>query len=82
MLFQKWFALNKISAGDFCVACHHADEGGMLGADFALYAQKPGLQTGRYQKHIDAVVPCSELVEKITVPCMSARDEARDSREY
>ena len=43
------FAEQKLTAQDFCVLCHWANEAGTAGADYALYSSPPGKQTGSYQ---------------------------------
>ena len=56
MLLSR-YALCKLNAAEFCILSYHAHLGGMMGGDFALYAYPPGKPEGRYQAHLDTVLP-------------------------
>ena len=78
---QTLYALGKISAQDFCVACHWADEAQCLGGDFFQFSQAPGLQSGRYQQFLDQTFMGSNLYTNITVPITQPKRSIDDTME-
>ena len=54
--FLGSYAQSKMSAKDFCVACHFAAVAGTPGAQFDMYALGPDHASGHYQRHLDHVL--------------------------
>ena len=69
----------KLSAKDLCVACHHADHARVPGAAFHTYAVSP--DSGRFQKHLDAVMPGTGPVFMVSVPMNPGRSNKRIVRD-
>ena len=47
----------KLNATDFCVLCFYCLKAGVVGGSFAMYAEPPNQQTGKYQRRLDRVLP-------------------------
>lgn len=75
------YALVKITAQDLCVGCFFAHRAGVLGADYARYALPPGLQDGRYQRHLDRAMPQSSPLYTVQTPCCIRRSGDREVRD-
>jgi hypothetical protein len=64
------YAVCKLNAKDFTIACHYAALAHVPGGDFALYALSPDQSSsGNYQKHLDKVLPGSGPLYYVDVPC-------------
>ena len=50
------------------------------GADFTLYAVPPGKQTGKYQRHLDEVMPAPGPRYYVDAPCQEKRRTGRHTR--
>ena len=74
------YASCKLTAKDLCTLCHHCTAADVLGADFELYAVPPDRCSGRYQAHLDTVLPQGGPYYYCPVPCKSKRKAARGSR--
>ena len=61
-------ACQKITAKDFCILCHECMEANMPGGNFGTYAVAPGNQTGRYQQHLDRVLPTGPNLYYASMP--------------
>ena len=71
MLFKhlsSLYVLKKLNAAEFCIACYWCDRACVPGANFAQMAMQPGLQTGKYQRALDRVLPPPEHLDFIQVP--------------
>ena len=51
------YALGKLSAKDLCVASHYAASAAVPGGDFESLAMDPSSQSGKFQAHLDRVLP-------------------------
>eukprot|EP00959_Pyramimonas_sp_CCMP1952_P053106 1111125-Pyramimonas_sp.AAC.1 len=65
---QYLWALGKLSAKDFSVACYHADKACVLGAPFGEYGMHPNCQSGKYQQRLDTLVPTHTGFEYLAMP--------------
>jgi hypothetical protein len=63
------FALNKISAQDTCILFWHSHLAGAVGAEFETHMLAPGKQSGKYQAHLDTVLPSPGPLYYADVPC-------------
>jgi len=79
-LLLRLYSSAKLSAFDFCLACHWADKAGAPGAAFDLYAVPPGQQSGKYQRHLDNVLPDVKHLTTVATPCNRNRGAARSIR--
>ncbi len=71
-----------ISARSFCILCWWAWHAGATG-EVRKYARKPGLQSGKYQRHLDTINNFKNLKRDLyflNVPLFSKHDEARTVR--
>lgn len=71
------YAVGKMTAMDFSIACHHADGAGVRGADFEKFALPPGQQSGMYQRKLDKNLPPPTAKESVQIPCCLNRDATR-----
>ena len=76
----SFYALCKISAADFAIACWYADRAEVPGALFATYARPPGLQPGKYQSYLDGVLPSAGPYYMVSTPCSAKASAARLTR--
>eukprot|EP00959_Pyramimonas_sp_CCMP1952_P455426 9471533-Pyramimonas_sp.AAC.1 len=67
-LLLTWYASCKITAQQFCVACHYCGVAGVKGAAFDMYACEPGKFSGHYQRHLDSILPSPGPLYDIRVP--------------
>lgn len=74
------YALCKLSAQDLCVALHYANLAGVGGAEFDRYAMPPGMGSGRYQRHLDRVLPNATPMYDVRVPVTVRSSGARETR--
>ena len=74
------YALQKLSATDFCILCSFAHDSGAPGGDFGLYSVPPGRPSGQCQKHLDLVLPKSHHLEKVKMPCVDRKEAVRSER--
>lgn len=75
------YGITKITAADLCILCYYGMQAGAYGEGFELYGLPPNLDSGRYQKHLDAVLPPtapSTGYYPLTIPC---RDKSGIRRE-
>ena len=64
------FAERRVSAKDFCIACHWAAQANVPGADWSSYSVAPGQTSdGNYQKHLDTIIPPHSPTYVLEVPC-------------
>ena len=63
------YALCKLTAKDFAIACHYAASAGVPGADFTMYAVPPDQASdGNYQRQLDKVLPTGGPLDYLLVP--------------
>ena len=66
---------SKVSAKDFTIACHYANEATIPEGKFALYAVAPGQASdGAYQRRLDTVLPGPSPMYFVNVPSQSAEE--------
>ena len=70
----------KLSAYDICVLCHLADQAGVEGGHFGLYGRPPDLQSGKYQSHLDQVLPSPSRRIEVQTPMNPNRQPVRSVR--
>ena len=65
-LLLTWYASCKLTAQQFCVACHFCQLSGVKGASFEMYSVEPGKGSGFYQKtstqSFHVLGPCMKCV--------------------
>eukprot|EP00972_Heterocapsa_arctica_P089717 13233591-Heterocapsa_arctica.AAC.1 len=76
--FLTQYACCKFSAKDLCTAMYFAEKAGTSGADFAKYALAPpapghNASEGRYQKHLDTVLPVGNPLYSVDTPVNEKR---------
>jgi hypothetical protein len=57
MLLGIYASCKKLSAKDFCILAHYLNDSGMVGAPWARFSRPPGLQSGKYKRHLDKHIP-------------------------
>ena len=57
MHLLKMYSSCRITANQFSVACHFCKEANVPGGNFDQYARPEGLQSGKYQNHLDKHLP-------------------------
>ena len=62
------YALKKMSAKEFCVACYYCSLAAMPGGNFEDYALAPDKQSGAYQRKLDAVLPEAGPLYPCSIP--------------
>eukprot|EP00959_Pyramimonas_sp_CCMP1952_P185228 3872934-Pyramimonas_sp.AAC.1 len=67
-LLLTWYASCKITAQQFCVACHYCNMAGVKGAAFDMYAVESGKFSGHYQRHLDSILPSPGPLYDVRVP--------------
>ena len=67
-LFLKLYCAQKLAAADLCQLCHWCALANVKDADFTQCGLPPGLQSGKYQRLLDTVLPASGHSTTITVP--------------
>ena len=70
-LLLTWYASCKITAQQFCVACHYCEKAAVKGAAFDMYGFGIGKQSGAYQKHLDTILPQPGPLYEIATPVNS-----------
>ena len=79
-IFLSLYAVTKISAMDLCIICYWCERALLLGGAFGLYAFGPGKQSGKYQHHLDRVLPRQEAYVYPEMPQALRGTAARSSR--
>ena len=76
------YALGKLSAKDLCVASHYAASAAVPGGDFESLAMDPSSQSGKFQAHLDRVLPSVGPLVWVSVPLHRrfGDDVARETR--
>eukprot|EP00959_Pyramimonas_sp_CCMP1952_P127404 2664796-Pyramimonas_sp.AAC.1 len=71
----------KLSAKDLCIACHHAAAANVPGGAFGLYAVDPDADSGRFQRHLDTVLPGPGPLFMVATPQNPSRSTQRVVRD-
>eukprot|EP00959_Pyramimonas_sp_CCMP1952_P166705 3484164-Pyramimonas_sp.AAC.1 len=80
-LLLSLYSQAKLSARDLCVLCKHASDASCPGGAFSIYGLPPNLQSGKYQRHLDAVLPSPKHLLAIQTPSNVNRSAIRSSRD-
>eukprot|EP00959_Pyramimonas_sp_CCMP1952_P364521 7633445-Pyramimonas_sp.AAC.1 len=80
-LMIKLYATCKISAKDFCSLCWHAHGANVAGGDFGMYAKDPSSQSGKFQHHLDEVLPQPKFLYPVSTPVNFNRRPERTLRD-
>eukprot|EP00959_Pyramimonas_sp_CCMP1952_P457126 9474341-Pyramimonas_sp.AAC.1 len=64
----KLYASCRLTAQQFAVACHYCAEANVPGGNFRKYGSPEGLQSGKYQRNLDKVLPEPSHLYLIQVP--------------
>jgi hypothetical protein len=64
----RLYASAKLSAYDMCVLCHFCDAAGIQGGSFNVYSLPPDMQSGKYQRHLDSVLPDPSYLIEVPTP--------------
>ena len=70
----------RLTAAQFCQLCWLADQAGTPGGAFSTYAQREGLQSGRYQQFLDTVLPQNGNLADVKIPMNQNRAAQRTIR--
>ena len=76
-LRARLYSSAKLTAKDLCIICYYADLAGVAGADFSLYSRPPDAQPGKFQAHLDRVLPEPKCLFSIATPCNPNRGPLR-----
>eukprot|EP00959_Pyramimonas_sp_CCMP1952_P319818 6692252-Pyramimonas_sp.AAC.1 len=84
-LLQEFLTLYgscRITAKQLCVLCHMCDEAGVPGATWSMYSRSADLQSGKYQHHLDCVMPAPKHLIHISVPISENHSTLRSVRDH
>jgi hypothetical protein len=75
------YVQSKMTAKDFCIACHFAMLAGTPGVEWSAFALGPGASTdGAYQKKLDRVLPPPADLYSVSTPVLARNEALRDRR--
>ena len=70
----------RLTAKQFCVTCRLCEEAGARGGCFSKYSRKDNLQSGKYQEHLDRVLPKPDHIYPVPAPQNVNRRPHRSNR--
>eukprot|EP00959_Pyramimonas_sp_CCMP1952_P340383 7129451-Pyramimonas_sp.AAC.1 len=76
------YASCRLNAKQFCVLCGLCEAAGVQGATWSKFSRPADLQSGKYQLHLDTVLPAPKHLTHIKVPVCENHSALRSVRDH